>query len=176
MNKEYFENSEKTCDEKFIDFNNKTGIFHDLERIDKQHMDFTASTYNKFGEITKWNVELKNRNVILQDDGTISGCTPNGRGYTGETLFIENHKITDLLLDRINGYEAVYINFTINGYIIVYNLNKLTKRPEKTIKNNIYSKGYEKKEDGRRQGLYLIDATIFNNEGKMIKRSGEDFI
>lgn len=176
MNKQYFEESEKVCDAKLIDFNEKTGIFHDLERIDKQHMDFTGYTLNKLGEITKWNIELKNRNVILREDGTISGCTANGRGYTGETLYIEDHKITDLLLDKIIGYEAVYINFTVNGYIIVFNLNKLTKRPEKTIKNNIYSKGYEKKEDGRRQGLYLIDAAIFNNEGKLIKRSGEDFI
>ena len=159
MNNQYFEESEKVCDAKLIDFNEKTGIFHDLERIDKQHMDFTGYTLNKLGEKTKWNIELKNRNVILQEDGTISGCTANGRGYTGETLYIENHKITDLLLDKIIGYEAVYINFTVNGYI-----------------NNIYSKGYEKKEDGRRQGLYLIDAAIFNNEGKLVKRSGEDFI
>jgi hypothetical protein len=177
MDKQYFEDSEKICDEKLIEFNEKTGFFHDLERIiGKEHRDFTGYTINKLGEKTRWNIELKNRKLILQDDGRISGCTSKGNVYIDETLYIENHKITDLLLDRIIGFEPLYINFTLNGYTIVYNLAKLTKRPEKTIKKNIYSKGYEKMEDGRRQGLYLKDAAIFNKDGKLVKKSGEDFI
>lgn len=177
MNKKYFDDSEEACDEKLIEFNNKTGIFHDLERIKgNEHRDFTGYTVNKLGERTNWNIELKNRNVILMDNGTISGCSNSNKSYTGETLIIENHKITDLLLDRIIGMEALYINFTLDGYTIIYNLSKLTKRPERRFYNNIYSKGYEKKEDGRRQGLYLKDAAIYNKDYKLIKRSGEDFI
>jgi hypothetical protein len=41
---------------------------------------------------------------------------------------------------------------------------------------NIKSKGYGKFEIAKREGLYLKDAAIFNKDGKLIKRSGEDFI
>ena len=46
----------------------------------------------------------------------------------------------------------------------------------KTGTLNIRSKGYNKFEVAKRQGLYLVDAAIYDKDYKLIKRSGEDFI
>lgn len=178
MDKQFFDDTEKVCWEKLEEFNNKTHVFDSITRtIKKYHTDGTGYTTNRFGETRYFNIELKNRNQLLLDNGKISGHSEtSNRDYIDDNIFIESHKVADMLLDTINGLEPIYINFLLDGNTVIFNLNKLTKRPLKTGYMNIKSKGYNKFEMAKRQGLYLIDAAIFNKDGKLIKRSGEDFI
>ena len=175
MDKEYFENNEERDWELLQAFNEKTGLFDELTKANEKHYtDASGYTVNKLGDIRKWNIELKYRNLNLLDDGRISGATERG-SFFDETIFIESHKIADMLLDNINGLEPLYINFLNDGKVIVYNLTKLTLRPKKTGNMNIKSKGYGKFEVAKRQGLYIKDAAIFGNDGKLIKKAGEDW-
>lgn len=172
----YFSENEKVDWCKLEEFNDKTHLFDHLEPTEvKYHTDGTGYTTNRLGETRYWNIELKNRNLNLLDDGRISGATDKG-SFFDDTIFIESHKVADMLLDCINGLEPLYINFLADGKVIVHNLSKLTKRPKKTAKMNIKSKGYGKFEIAKRQGLYLVDAAIFDKDGTIIKRAGEDYI
>lgn len=176
MDKEFFEESEKKCWENLEKFNNEYHIFTDIDRTVKLHpTDGTGYTLNKLGERRNFNIELKNRNLILLEDGNISGLTESGKPYSGDTIMIESHKVADLLLDNIIGLEPLYINFLQDGSVFIFNLNKLTKRPYKSNTQNIKSKGYGKFEMAKRQYLYIVDAAVYK-DGKLIKRAGEDFI
>lgn len=175
MNNEYFKEQEKNDWETLEAFNQQTHLFDDLTPSNKKHhSDGTGYTVNRFGEKRNFNIELKNRNQILLDNGIISGSTEKG-GYTANTIMIEAHKVADLLLDNIIGLEPLYINFLNDDTVVIFNLNKLKKRPEKSDIMNIKSKGYGKFEVAKRQFLSLNDAAIYIN-GKLIKRAGEDFI
>lgn len=181
MDKEFFKKSEKECWDNLVKFQEKYHVFNDIERINedktegKHHSDASGYTTNKLGERRNFNIELKNRNQILLENGSVSGTNENGGGYTGDTIMIESHKVADLLLDNIIGLEPLYVNFLLDGSILVFNLNKLTKRPKKSDTMNIKSRGYNKFEMAKRQYLYIIDAAVYKN-GKLIKRAGEDFI
>ena len=174
MDKKFFEESEKKCWELLEKFNNEYGVFNEIDKTEKMyHSDGTGYTVNKFGERRNFNIELKNRNQVLMENGVVSGETEKG-AYTADTIMIESHKVADLLFDRILGLEPLYINFLHDGSIIIFNLDKLTKRPYKSDSMNIKSKGYGKFEMAKRQYLYLIDAAIFK-DGKIIKKAGEEW-
>lgn len=171
----YFETNEKRDWERLIEFNCKTHLFDHIEQTnEKHHTDATGYSTNKLGETRLFNIELKNRNLNLLDDGRISGCSGNGIFYDN-TIYVESHKVADMLLDYIDGLEGLYINFMADGKTVIFNLNKLTKRPMKSRMMNIRSKGYGKFEMAKRQGLYLVDAAIFNKDGKIIKKAGEEW-
>lgn len=171
-----FIQNEKNDWELLKTFNEVTGLFDELKQTEeKYHTDATGYSINKLGETRYFNIELKYRNLNLLENGKISGATEKGE-FIDDTIFIESHKVADMLLDTINGLEPLYINFLADGNIIIFNLNRLTTRPKKTGTMNIKSKGYGKFEIAKREGLYLKDAAIFNKNGKLIKRSGEDFI
>lgn len=173
MDNKYFKESEDKCWNKLLQFNEEYSIFNEVERaVDKWHSDGTGETVNKLGEKRKFNLELKTRNQILLDNGIVSGSTDKG-GYTGDTIMIESHKIADLLLDAIDGLEPLYINFLLDGSVLVFNLNRLTKRPKKSDNMNIKSRGYEKFEMAKRQYLYIVDAAIYR-DGKLIKKAGDE--
>lgn len=175
MDKDFFRKSEKECWDNLIKFQNDYNVFADITRTaDKHHADATGYTVNKLGEKRNFNIELKNRNQILLDNGAVSGTNENGGGYIGETIMIESHKVADLLLDNIIGLEPLYVNFLLDGSILVFNLNKLTKRPYKSDRQNIKSKGYEKFEMAKRQYMYIVDAAIYK-DGKLIKKAGEEW-
>ena len=176
MNKEYFENNELNDWDLFEQFNEVTELFTHIKQSEvKHHTDGTGFTRNGFGETRYFNIELKYRNLNLLDDGRISGATEKGE-FIDDTIFIESHKVADMLLDDINGLEPLYINFLADGHVVIFNLNKLTKRPKKTGTMNIKSKGYGKFEVAKREGLYLKDAAIYDKDYKLVKKSGEDFI
>ena len=176
MDKNFFETNEENDWKKLEEFNNKTHLFDYIEPLkEKHHTDASGYTVNKLGEKRRFNIELKNRNLNLLDDGRISGSTDKG-SFFDDTIFIESHKIADMLLDMINGLEPLYINFLADGKVIVHNLKKLSIRPKKTGQMNIKSQGYGKFEVAKRQGLYIIDAAIFSKDGKLMKKAGEDFI
>ena len=118
------------------------------------------------------NFEIKIRNQTLVDD-IISGCSTGGKIYTANTIYIETHKVGDLLLDYVC-YKTVplYINFLNDGFVILYNLLTLKHRPTKVAKR-IYSKLYQGFELSKREELLLDDAWIYqkeNNTYKLIKK------
>lgn len=176
INEDFFKKSEKKCWEKLQEFNALTNVFDYLEKtIEKWHSDATGYTVNKLGERRNFNIEMKNRNLNLLDDGKISGTTKAGEPFIDDNVFVESHKVADLLLDGIEGLEGLYVNFLLDGHTLVWNLHKLKKRPFKSETLNIKSKGYNKFEVAKRQGLYLTDAAIFDKDGKLIKKAGQDF-
>ena len=176
MNKQFFDENEKRDFEKLIEFNERTGLFTELTQLkEKYHADASGYTINKFGERRNFNIELKNRNLNLLDDGRISGATQKGT-FIDDTVYIEAHKAADLLFDLMDGLEPLYINFLQDGKILIYNLSKLTKRPMKTDNMNIKSVGYGRFEMAKREGLYIKDAAIYDSNYNLIKRAGEEWI
>lgn len=169
----YFEENEKNDLKKLFELNEKAHIFSSITPSKEKHYtDATGFTADRL-----FNIELKNRNQILLRDGRISGCSQSGKDYIDETIFIEDHKLSDMLLDWLcNGLEPLYINFLSNGWIIIYNLSKLTVRPKKYLNMKINSKGYRSMEFGNRQGLYLIDAAVYDDKYNLVKRVGEEWI
>lgn len=177
MDKDYFETSEKICWDKINDFNEHLHMFQGLDRTKgKWHSDCTGYTVNKLGERKDWNIELKNRFVYLLDNGKISGCSDGGKIYIEDNLFIESHKVADLFLDKIDGLSPLYVNFTLDGYTIIYNLDNLKKRPYKSDNKNIRSRGYQKFEMAKRQGLYISDAAIYDKDYNLVKKAGDEWI
>lgn len=169
----YFEENEKNDLRKLFELNEKAHIFSTITPSKEKHYtDATGFTADRL-----FNIELKNRNQILLKDGRISGCSQSGKDYIDETIFIEDHKLSDMLLDWLcNGLEPLYINFLSNGWTIIYNLSKLTVRPKKYLNMKINSKGYRSMEFGNRQGLYLIDAAVYDDKYNLVKRVGEEWI
>lgn len=176
MENKYFEENEKRDWELLTEFNNKTHIFDELKQTErKKQTDATGYTITKLGEKRKFNIELKYRNLNLLSDGKISGATDKGT-FIDETIIIESHKVADMLLDSIDGLTPLYINFLQDGFVLIFNLSNLSKRPKKSETMNIRSKGYGKFEMAKRQGLFLIDAAIYDSNGKLMKKAGENFI
>lgn len=169
----YFEENEKNDLKKLFELNEKAHIFSSITPSKEKHYtDATGFTADRL-----FNIELKNRNQILLKDGRISGCSQSGKDYIDETIFIEDHKLSDMLLDWLcNCLEPIYINFLANGWTIIYNLSKLSVRPKKYLNMKINSKGYRSMEFGNRQGLYLIDAAVYDDKYNLIKRCGEEWI
>ena len=169
----YFEENEKNDLKKLFELNEKAHIFSSITPSKEKHYtDATGFTADRL-----FNIELKNRNQILLKDGRISGCSQSGKDYIDETIFLEDHKAADMLLDWVaNGLEPLYINFLANGWTIIYNLSKLSVRPKKYLNMKINSKGYRSMEFGNRQGLYLIDAAVYDDKYNLIKRCGEEWI
>lgn len=175
MDKKFFDTNEANDFEKLKAFNEAIGIFDEIGQAGyKEHNDATAITTNKLGEVKYWNIELKDRNLNLLEDGRISGATEKGT-FFDTTIFIESHKAADLLLDMINGLIPLYINFLSDGHILIFNLSNLKKRPQKTGVMNIKSKGYQKFEIAKREGLFISDAAIYDKNYKLIKKAGEEF-
>lgn len=169
MNQKVFDKSELADWDELVQFNNNCVLFNYIEAMPKKHhSDASGYTVNKMGEKRKFNIEIKNRKQVLTDGGIISGET-----YTADTVMIESHKVADLLLDNIIGLEPLYVNF-LNNCVIIFNLNKLTVRPEKSNVMNIKSSGYGKFEMAKRLFLSLKDAAIYK-DNKLIKKPGEEW-
>lgn len=171
MNREYANELEKTDFELFQDFNNYLKLL-DLGQCPYEHHS-DASGLTRDGRHV--DAELKFRNQVLLDDlKTISGSTKNGRTYTASTIFIEGHKIADMLLDYVClNREQLYVNFLNDDVIILFNVAKLKHRPNKVVKK-IYSELYQSIELAKRQELDMRDAWIYkkiNNEWVMVKRA-----
>lgn len=156
MNTKFAQQKENDCYEKLMDFNAHLSLI-DLGRCpEKYHTD--ASGYTFDGRYL--NIELKDRDMNLLDDFRLSGET-NGKSYYAEDLFIESHKIADMLLDyTVEGKVPLYINFINDNTIILYNLATLKHRPKKVSKR-IKSELYNGFELGKRQCLHMDDAWIY---------------
>ena len=169
MDKTYFETKENENWKLLCEFNANTHLFDEIGRMNTYyHSDATGQTTNKLGETRKFNLELKTRNVTLTQSGNFKGDK-----FNENTLYIESHKIADLLLDQVIGYEGLYVNFLNNNVVVIYNVGKLSVRP-KLEKKRIPSKGYQGFEMAFREGLHIKDAAIYKNY-KLVKRIGEEW-
>lgn len=171
-NEKYFSENESNDIDKLIRFNEKTHIFEHIKETEIKH--YTDATGYSMDRI--FNIELKNRNQVLLTNGKISGCTQNGKPYIDDDIFIEDHKAADMLMDYVAyGLEPLYINFLANGWVLIFNLSKLSVRPRKHLNLKINSKGYRSMEFGNRQGLYLKDAAIYDSNYNLVKKVGEEW-
>ena len=172
--KTYFNSTETTDFSKFIEFNNRLHLFTDVEKMPVGHWsDVTAKTSSN--ERRYVNIELKDRSVLLLEDGRISGHSEtSGKDFIDDGVMMETHKAGSLFFDRIVGLEPLYINFLLNG-VVVFHLDKLTIRPRTSKKMNIKSKGYKKFEIAKREFLDIKDATVYDNNLNIVKRMGEEW-
>ena len=169
MDKTYFETKENENWKLLCESNEHTNLFDKIGRMHEYyHSDATGQTTNKLGETRKFNLELKTRNVTLMKSGNFMGDK-----FNENTLFIESHKIADLLLDQVIGYEGLYVNFLNNNVVVIYNVGKLSVRP-KLEKKRIPSRGYQGFEMAFREGLHIKDAAIYKDY-KLVKRIGEEW-
>lgn len=140
-----------------LDLNSSKHWFEHIDRLPpKSHADASGTTVDGRKVI----IELKSRNMTICDDKChLIANTRDGGQCIVETIFIEGHKIASLLLDQLEGFTPLYINFLNNGTVI-YNLSKLKRRPREEVMRNVYSKGYMNWEQAKRQGLWIEDAAI----------------
>lgn len=142
-------------------FNDQVLHLTELGQTPKAHYT-DASGYTTDGRYA--NIELKYREADLTDDLKMSAET-----YVVDSIFIENHKIGDMLLDYVICKEIpLYINFMKNDYVVLYNLSRLKSRPRRTVKK-IYSKLYQGFELAKREELSLTDAWIYHKENDTYK-------
>ena len=153
MKNQQFSDSYEELDYNLIvDFNSVLKL-NDLGRCPYQHHTDASGTTTDGREC---GIEIKRRNQALLDNLTISGKT-----YTASTIYIEQHKMADLLLDYIyDRKEPLYINFLENDTVIVFNLTRLSCKPNKTCKK-IWSELYQGFELAKRLELKLEDAWIY---------------
>lgn len=154
----YFDLNEIKGEELMNSLNNSTKWLNNLQRptIDRLYYDMSGETFDGRTVI----VELKYRNAVLIDGG-MSGCTKNGP-YTADTVFIEDYKLCDMLLDsEVEGVVPLYVNFLGDDTAVIFNLSKLTKRPKRFTNIKIESKGYGAMQRTNREGLYFDDAIIY---------------
>lgn len=161
MNRDYALKSEENDYFLLDDFNRQVLHLTELGQTPKKHHT-DASGYTTDGRYC--NIELKYRDAKLTDDFKMSAET-----YTVDSIFIENHKVGDMLLDYVINKEIpLYINFFQDGYVALFNLSRLKHRPNKVTKK-IYSKLYQGFELAKREELLLIDAWIYRKENDVYK-------
>lgn len=155
MNEKYAVTSEIEDFEKLKDFNKLLNLRELGKRPLKDTTD--ASGFTQDGQ--EVNIELKSRNIGIN---------------AFKTIYIESHKVADMLLDyHIDGKIPLYINFLNDDYVVIFNLAKLKHRPEKIINKRIWSELYQSYEMAKREGLKLEDAWIYqkqNNKYVIIKK------
>lgn len=143
------------------EFNDQILHLTELGQTQKAHYT-DASGYTTDGRYC--NIELKYRDADLTEDLKLSAET-----YIVDSIFIESHKIGDMLLDYVIDKEIpLYVNFLKNDYVILYNLARLKQRPRRAVKK-IYSKLYQGFELAKREELLLTDAWIYQKENNVYK-------
>lgn len=169
-NEEFANKQELTDFEKYEDFNQ----YLKLVELGKCPKGFYVDASGVTRDGRYINAELKDRNQVLMPDLlTISGVTKDGKTYTANTVYSEQHKIGDMLLDWVClGREPLYVNFLNDDVIVLFNICKLKIRPN-IVKKRIWSELYQGFEIAEREELDTRDAWIYkkiNNEWKMIRK------
>lgn len=163
MDKFNFKEREQQDYQKLVNLNNKHNFFTSIQHLeDGYHCDASGYTTNKLGETREFIIELKDRNLSVTEDNTLSGTSMNGHSYTADTVYIEASKMSDLLLEHIvKGYEPLYVNFLDNATII-FNLKNLKHLP-KLERPQIHSNGYGWTARVPRYALSMRDAVIIKS-------------
>lgn len=151
INRKYFESNEDA------DFDLMTSInqlfkIEQLGRTPDKYF-YDCSGYTSVGNYLE--IELKNRvNYNLSDFQKFG------------SVMLECHKAAQMLLDcQINKATPIYVNFTKDGYAIVFNLHQLKETPKFYNFENIESKGYQRRENGARLLLPMTEAKIYHKNG-----------
>lgn len=162
----YFDLNETEDFQLLKDLNKALGWFKTLDKTPpKHHADASGHTRDNRTAM----IEIKRRHLSLSDDlSNVIGKSRDGSTFIQPTIFIEGHKCASLLLDAIDGYVPLYINFLDNA-AVVFDLSNLKTRPREEVCKEINSKGYNSWEQAKRQGLYLTDAIILK-DGKVYKQ------
>ena len=128
-----------------------------FKRIDSTPSGYTYDASGLTIDGRGYNVELKTRVAVLTDEGTVSG-----HNFVDNTVMIEPEKSAHLYYRYfVNGEIPLYINFLIDGSVLVWNLTKLKKVPEEKVDVKINNKGYQKLYKQYRDYLYVSDAIIY---------------
>lgn len=157
-NEKYAEQKEAEDYAKMEDLNRFLKLSDFGRAPEKYHIDCSGTT--KKGEEVY--IELKDRTMRYKPDGTLIGISKkSGREYQCKTLYIEDHKYRDMLLDfDIKGVIPLYVNFLMDDVAIVYDLSHLMTSPTSVVKK-IWSELNQKKEHSKRLELSLSDACIY---------------
>ena len=165
MNQDYALKKEKNDYYLMEEFNKVLKLIELGQTPEKHTTD--ASGYTTDGRFV--NIELKQRNQTLSGLTLIGISSKTGNQYTADTIYIESHKIADLLLDyTIDDKIPLYINFLNDGYVVLYNISTLKHRPTKVAKK-IWSELYQGFELAKRQELQLSDAWIYRKNNDTYK-------
>ena len=157
MNQDFALKSETNDYYLLEDFNNVLKLIELGQTPEKYTTD--ASGFTTDGR--QINIELKKRNQTLSGLTIIGTSSKTNKQYTADTIYIESHKIADLLLDyQCDDKIPLYINFLNDGYVVLYNITRLKHRPTKVAKR-IWSELYQGFELAKRQELKLEDAWIY---------------
>lgn len=159
----FFNDKEKENIEKLTALNDLKNFFKTIEKTPKGY-EYDASGITSDGRA--YNVELKTRDAILTETNTVSGSN-----FNDTTVFIESEKVGPLLWEHyFTGAIPLYINFLLDGTVLIWNLLNFSTRPEHTVKI-IKNKGYGEMYKGYRDLLPLDAAIIYpkllntNDEG-----------
>lgn len=149
MNEQYAAKCENDDFELLLDFNSKLGI-NGLVKTECKH-ETDASGYTQDNRIIE--IEIKNRNI---------------KHDTYDTIMIEPYK-----LDYARHQDSIqlYVNFTNDEHVIVFNLHNVGKLNEKNF--NIPSKLYERVKTSKRYEIPIERAWIYrkiNNQYKLIQK------
>jgi len=151
MNRKYADKCEDDDFEMFLDFNKTTFKLKDLKKTEYMH-ETDASGYTEDGRTVE--IELKYRNINMDK-------------Y--DTILIEPYKF--MYAKQNKQSVQLYVNFTNDDYVIVYNLHKVGWVEEKVY--NIQSKLYERVKSSKRYELPVDRAWIYqkvNNHYKLIQK------
>ena len=161
MNRKYANEKEQTGYQKLLDFNQLLRLKDLTQTTEGDYRDATGITTNN----QKINIENKIRNqTLFYQDGKpyISGLTSSNSPYSADTIYIEAHKASDLLMDWITlDYIPLFVNYLRDNIVVVFNLSKLKTRP-KSRHLRIYSSLYQSYQEADRLELSLSDAFIYN--------------
>lgn len=158
MNQQYMNEMELKDFQMLEDLNAKKLKLNDLGRTTaKSSTD--ASGHTKDNKVV--NIELKKRELDMEhtDNGWIIRTE---KGFKAPTIIIEGHKAASMFFAYSSKKQIpAYINFLKNGYVVLFDLSKLSYEVKETNDKKIKSKGYEQFEIGKRFELDLRDAWIF---------------
>jgi hypothetical protein len=162
-NKKFFNENENRDFNKLVDFNDK--YLH--AQITRNGEGASIDAYGVLSDGRDAAIELKNRykyNLEIDENGNYY-CIKENSSYKCNTIFCEANKMSELLLEYQynNKREPLYINFTKNDYVLVFNLNKLLIKPDYEI-YYVRNEGYNFTEKCYRYLLNITDATIYKKE------------
>lgn len=156
INKFYNENEQRDF-ELLKEFNEKLQL-NNLKRTNpKCEFDAEGMTFNNKNVA----IELKYRDADFNVE--------NNTLYNSDEIIIEAHKYIDMInISKFDNKIPLFINFTKNGYKIVFNLDYLSVKP---IKRFAYTKNpsYNSVEKEFKYFLNLKDAFIYDKNNKLVK-------
>lgn len=153
LNQQYFNSCEDKGWSLLNSLNDKYNFFTSLDRAEHSSPWDSSGITRDGREVL---IELKVRKAVVTPQHTFSGSN-----FQDDTIFIEQNKHSNLMMMHVvKGFTPLYINFLLDGNVLIYNLLRITHFKEfRGLK--VQSKGYSQMEtNAARLGLYLDDASV----------------